>query len=90
MTTTSITAVSVSMRKAHSASKLPDWIQRITVTGDHLRLAERDVEEHHPGQDATIIMKPVVTYSACLGADRGAEQARDQEADQRQEDDALE
>ena len=32
LTTTNITAVSVSMRKAHSTSTPPDWTQRMTGT----------------------------------------------------------
>jgi hypothetical protein len=68
LTTTSITAVSVSTRSAQSTCiEPPDWIQRITATLIVSVGVAADVDEDDPGQARrTMIMKPVVTYSEAL------------------------
>ena len=64
-----MTAVSVSMRKAHSTSMPPDWIQRSTVTlitSPGSPWASATVKKTIQDRMATTIIRPVVTYSDAL------------------------
>ncbi|MCY1235604.1 hypothetical protein D9M72_482270 [compost metagenome] len=56
---------------------------------DHLLVAQGDVEEDVPGQRSGDDHQTACHIFRCLGADRSTEEAGDQKADQRQEDDSL-
>ncbi len=89
LTTTSITTVSVSMRSAQSADRPPAWMKRSTGTVNTSPSPKATMKKAIHDSTAAITRKPEVTYSRRLGADRAAEQAGDQEAEKRQEDDGL-
>ncbi len=89
LTTTNMTAVSVSTRNAHSTSKPPDWIQRSTETLISSCSPIATSKKTYHDNAAAMIISPLVTYSEALAPIERAEKAGDQKADQRQEDDSL-
>ena len=84
-----MTTVSVSMRSAQSADRPPDWMKRSTGTVKTSASPKPTVKKAIHDSTAAITRKPEVMYSRRLGADRAAEQAGDQEAEKRQEDDGV-
>src|SRR5688572_27027691 len=66
LTTTNMTAVSVSTRKAHSTSKLPDWIQRSTETLIISSSPRATWKKTNQESAAVTSIRPLVTYSDAL------------------------
>ena len=89
LTTTSITAVSVSILSAQSTLNEPESIQRITGNAQHLAIADGDREERHPGQQRRDDQEQRGHIFRRLGADRAAAEAGDQRADERKKDDSV-
>ena len=87
-TTTSITAVSVSIRKAQSTHEIAgrDPVRDLDAG---LARAEADLDEGDPGQSRRDPEQRGGDDLARARADQAAEEAGDQEADQRQEDDGV-
>ena len=88
-TTTSMTAVNVSMRSAQSTFELPE-VNQFASTGDHrLALAERHVEKHDPRHDRACDEQAGGDEFRGARADLAPEVARDQKADEWEKDDCL-
>ena len=89
-TTTSITAVSVSIRSAQATTSLPEVIQLATGTISACSSWPSATEKNATQESSALTpSRPVVTQLGGARADLAAEQAGDQEAEQRQEDDQI-
>ena len=85
-----MTAVSVSMRSAQATASLPEVNQLATGTMQRLLVvAERDHEEGDPGEQRGDAEQAGGHEFGSARRRSAAEQAGDQEAEQRQEDDQI-